>query len=370
METLNLNSAKTNNQGAHERAQSANNFAKLGRKYRDLRDSLTEEYSAWQAIMVDCPVLMFTIAFFILGIVEIIISWQMYGDLQSSILDRPSPFLSIFLGLMVVLLGAVVSHYVGKRISSSLFELEVFNMRHQSKYSMPLTEAQDKVRIKTRKHFQIGTLLFIILIIGVLAISFQRVALMGAITGENFGLLQKLLPVIIITLEVFTGIYLSYFFRRIALRRKIQKMNKAFEANKNACAYETRLCNDIYEHAVSRNEQVTYNRELRDTIYRFTHRSQDSDMYVDEIPETRSVKVLVMDEGHTVAGVHVFGILPGNRFTNAIWTNDVGHAVLEWQDESEFLASVMVDNCEHQGPFRANTNIKIDIDRPKMIKIA
>jgi hypothetical protein len=361
----NYNSTKTspNAQSSNERAQSANAFAKQARGFRDIRNTLAIELKEWERIMVDSPVVLLTIAFFILAVVEIIISWKMYGEMQASILSVPNPFLSTFMGLMVVSLGAVVSHYVAKRLSGSLFELEVFNMMHKNNNAMPRVVAEEKVRIKTRKHFQIGLILFLILVIGVLAISFQRVGMMGAITGKSFGLLQKLLPVIIVTLEVFCGIYLGYLFRKIWKNRKIKKQHEQFEKTKDACAYETRMCKECYDHAVQRDEQLSYNRELRDTMFRFEHRSQDNDNYVNEIQEAKNIKVLVTNEGKPLQGIHLFGLLPGREFTNGIYTNDTGQAVLEWMNDENYLEGVMVNNFPFKGPFRNNTNIKIDLDQ-------
>lgn len=367
MKNSNNTSIAGNNHAIHEKAQNANNFAKHGRQFRDIRNSLVEEYNSWESYMNDSPVLLFTLAFFFLGIVEIIISWQMYGDLQSSIFDRPNPFLSGFLGMVIVTLGAVVSHYIGKSISSSLFNLEVYKLRHNSKYSISVSEAIDKVKSKTRKHLVIGIVIFIVLLLLVLGISFQRVALMGAISGENFGFFQKILPSIIVTLEVVSGIYLSYFFMRMLMKRKIRKQNKGFVTNKNACAYETTLCHGMYEHAMDRNEKVTYNKELNDTIYRFTKRSQDSDSYVDEIPEIRNLKVCVTNEGQVASGVHVFGILDEKKFTNAIRTNEMGQAILEWKWDNEYLVSVMVGGAPYPGPFHAYTDVILEIDHPKML---
>ena len=368
MKTYASTTASPNAQGANERAQSANTLAKQARSFRDTRNTHSTELKEWERIMVDSPVVLLTIAFFILAVVEIIISWKMYGEMQASILSVPNPFLSTFMGLMVVSLGAVVSHYVAKRLSGSLFELEVFNMMHKSNHAMPRAVAEENVRVKTRKHFMIGLILFFILVVGVLAISFQRVGLMGAITGQNFGLLQKLLPVIIVTLEVFCGIYLGYFFRRMWKKKEIKKQHQQFEKTKDACAYETRICKECYDHAVQRNEQLSYNRELRDTMFRFEHRSQDNDNYVDEIPEAKNVKVLVTDEGKPMQGVHLFGLLPGREFTNGIYTSDTGQAVLEWMSDEDYLEGVMVNNRPHQGPFRNNSSIMLNIDNQKMLK--
>jgi hypothetical protein len=233
---------------------------------------------------------------------------------------------------------------------------------------MPLAVAEEKVSMKTRKHFQIGVILFVILVIGVFAISMQRVGMMGAVTGQSFGLLQKLLPVVIVTLEVFCGIYLGYFFRRMAMKKEIKKENQQYFKTKEVCAYETRMCKECFDHALIQNEPLIYNRELRDTMYRFEHRSQDNNNYVDEIPEVKNIKVLVTDEGKPMQGVHLFGLLPGREFTNGIYTNEKGLAVLEWISDEDYLEAVMVNNLTHQGPFRNHSNIKIDIDNQKMLK--
>ena len=367
MKNVTSTTDRPNALGANERAQSANNLAKKARSIRDTRNTHASELREWQCIMVDSPVVLLTIAFFILALVEIIISWKMYGEMQASILSVPNPLFSTFLGLMVVSLGAVVSHYVAKSLSNSLFELEVFNMMHKSNHAMPRAVAEENISVKKRKHFVIGLVLFFILVIGVLAMSFQRVELMGAITGQNFGLLQKMLPVIIVTLEVFCGIYLGYFFRKIWKKKANKKLHQQFEKTKNACAYETRMCKECYDYAVQRNEQLSYHRELRDTMFRFEHRSQDHDNYVDEIPEAKNVKVLVSGEGRPIQGVHLFGLLPGRECTNGIYTSYTGQAVLEWMSDEDYLEGVMVNNRPHQGPFRNNSSIMLDIDKQKML---
>lgn len=365
----NSNELSSNSKNANERAQFSNTLAKQGRGFRDDLNHLIQDFTNCEAIMVNSPVSLLTFAFFVLAIFEIIVSWKMYGELQSGILNRPNPFLSILLGIVVVSLGAVVSHYLAKRLSSSVFELEVYNMRHRSNYQIAQAVAEEKVREKTRKHFKIGIILFVVLVVGVLSISMIRVGLMGQISGQNLGLMQQLLPVIIVALEVFCGIYLGYFFKRLYMKRKIRQLHKSFHKAKDACAYETQMCHECYHHAVDRNEKIIFNRELSNALYRFDYRSKDNDDYVDEIPIAKNIKVLVMDAGQAKRGVHLFGLLPGHEFTSAIWTNESGQAIVEWQGDQDYLESLVINNHEHQGPFRDKSNVKIDLDRPSNQKI-
>src|SRR6185312_6714476 len=260
--------ANFNAQGANERAQLANANAQKARGYRDTRDTFLITLKEWERIMINCAVKLFTIAFFLLALFEIIISWPGYQELTAGVGDRPNMFLSLLLGVAIVTAGAVVSHLIGKKISRSLFELEVFNMSHSSKYSTPNSKVEETVRADTQKQFLMGLVVYFVVAIVVLAISFQRVGLMGAITGQNYGFVQKLLPAIVITLEVFAGIYLVYVFKRLAQKRKIAKLNKKFVRARSDCAYETRLCHDLVEHATARSENIVYNLELRDALYR------------------------------------------------------------------------------------------------------
>lgn len=349
---------------ANERAQYSNSLANKARQHRDQYFSLKTELDNWTRIMVDTPVLFWSIVNLFLAVAEIIVSWSMYEEVQSNLFNlQPVTGVTIFFGLVIVILAAVVSHLFSKSLSTPIFELEVFNFLHKNDYNKPRVEAEEIISVKRRSDLWFGVFWLFVLLTLVTLISFNRVLLMGMLNDTEYSIWQNLIPIIIVIFEVFCGIYLFYLFNRIKKTIKMKVARRKYDNLKNNCAYEAKMANESYQHAIKREEEITHTKDLKDCIFRYEKRSHDNDNYVDEIPESKSINVLITEQERPKSGVHLYGILPNRKFTNGINTNENGQANLEWIGDDDYLVGLMVNNIPIQGPYPNNSNFKISIDQ-------
>lgn len=370
MKQISSNLSATNAQESISRAQTSNRAAKAARTARDERNFILQVLEDWARIFTNSPIGILTALFIFAVGMELLFSWPMYSDLMSQMLGSANAMLSLIGGVFIVLWGAYVSHLLAKKMSPSVFDYTVYNEIKFSKNAMPQAAAEEKAHIARHRDFFKGLILGILLLVVVAAISWQRAWLMGAITGSDYSLTHKLLPVVCVLIEIISGIYIGYIIRRYREKRKAKKLHKEFLNRKDICAYETNMAHEHYQHALSTNEKVHFSKELRDTLYRFEHRSQDNDEYVNEIPVLKTLKVVVADENGMVQGIHLAGVLANGEYCNSIWTNDQGEGVLTWDNDAKEVLAVYTDNQQHRGPFRENSTIRLDLKRLKQINTA
>ena len=370
MKPITSNLTTNNAQDAISRAQSSNRSAFAARTARDERNFILEVLDDWARIFTNSPIGILTTLFFFAVGIELLFSWPMYSDLMSQMLGSSNAILSLIGGAFIVLWGAYVSHLLAKKMSPPVFDYSVYNEMKFSKNAIPKAAAEEKARVARHRDFIKGLILGILLLTVVAAISWQRVWLMGAITGSDYSLTHKLLPVIAVLIEIISGIYVGYLIRRFNEKSKAKKLHKEFVNQKNNCAYETNMAHEHYQHALRTNEKVHFSKELRDALYRFEQRSQDTDGYVNDIPVLKTLKVVVADENGLLQGVHLAGVLGNGEYCNSIWTNDQGEGILTWENDAKEVLAVYTDNEQHKGPFRENSKIRLDLKRQRQVSSA
>lgn len=360
--------SSNNAQEAMNRAQIANNAAKSGRTARDIFNAILGVLDEWSRIFVHSPVGILTAFFFFAVLMEIFFSWPMYEDIMSQITGRGNAFLSLTGALFIVLWGAYCSHLIAKKMSRAVFNYTVTNEMRSSRGTIPQAAAVEKAQILTHRDLLKGVIFGTLLLLVVTAISWNRVWLQGAISGRDYGLIQKLLPVVCVLVEIISGLYLGYLLRRLIQAIKAKRLQKQFTREKDLCAYETKMCHEHYQKALADGEKIHYSLELRDTLYRYEHRSQDGDNYLDPIPELKTLKVIVCNETGPQADVHLAGILANGEYCNSIWTDLQGEGVLAWDGNAREVSVIYADNEEHMGPFRENSTVRIILRRRKQLK--
>jgi uncharacterized membrane-anchored protein YhcB (DUF1043 family) len=368
MRQINTNLSSTNSQEAVNRAQNSNRAAKAARTARDKRLFILQVLEDWARIFTNSPIGILSALFLFAVIMEIFFSFPMYTDLMSQMTGKGNVVLALVGGFFIVLWGAYVSHLFAKKMSPAMFNYTVYNEMKFSKNAMPQAAAEEEARIATKRDLTKGLILGILLLIVVAAISWQRVWLMGAITGLDYSLTYKLLPVVCVLIEIISGIYVGYLIRRFRESRKAKKLQKEFVREKDLCTYETKMAYEHHQHAATIGEPLHYSKELRDAYYRYEHRSHDEDNYIDPIPEQKTLKVVVADNDGLVQGVHLAGLLSNGEYCNSIMTNEQGEGVLTWDSDAKEVMLVYTDNEQHNGPYRENSTIRIDLKRTKKIK--
>lgn len=369
MKQINTILSETNFQEAVSRASSSNRAAKSARVSEERRNFIQQILDDWARIFTNSPIGILTALFIFAVLMEIFFSFPMYLDLMSQMTGRKNYVLAFVGAIFIVLWGAYVSHLLAKKMSPSVFDYTVYNEMKFSKRAMPQAAAEEKARIATRRDLIKGLLFGILLLIVVAAISWQRVILLGAINSADYSLSHKLLPVICVLIEIISGLYIGYLIRRFREFWKAKKLQKEFVREKNLCAYETRMAHEHYHHAIEKGEKLHYSKDLYDSNYRYEHRAQDDDNYCDPIPLQKTLTVVVADESGLLHGVHLAGRLANGEYCNSIYTNEHGEGVLSWDSDTKEVLVVYADNEQHNGPYRENSKIRIDLNRMKKLEM-
>lgn len=370
MKQINSSLSETNFQEAINRASSSNRAAKAARNAEEKRNFIQQILDDWARIFTNSPIGILTALFLFAVLMEIFFSFPMYLDLMSQMTGGKNYVLAFVGAIFIVLWGAYVSHLISKKMSPSVFDYTVYNELKFSKRAMPQAAAEEKVRIATQRDLLKGLLFGILIMVVVASISWQRVFLLKAINSvADYSLFHKLMPVICVLIEIVSGLYIGYLIRRLRESRKAKKLNKEFVREKSLCVYETQMAHEHYHHALEKGEKIHYSKDLYDSNYRYEHRSQDDDNYCDPIPVQKTLTVTVADETGLLHGIHLAGILSNGEYCNSIYTNDHGEGILSWDSDAKEVLMVYVDNKQHNGPYRENSKIRIDLKRMKKIDI-
>lgn len=355
-------SKETNYKEAVNRASSSNLSANKAfiamNKLRQIRDDLNE----WKFIFQDSPIVISTALFITSGFLEIMFTMPMYYELTGQVTGYKNTPLALVAATFVVIGGALASHYLSKKLSSAMFNYAVFNQTRFSQKTVLNSSAEETVRISTRRDSFKGLILGIGLLIFVTVVSWQRVFLLNLINSADFGLLHKILPIICVLAEIFTGLYLSYIYRRFCEYRKAKKLQKEFVREKTITAYEAKMANDFYLLAKETGEKTYDSKDLHDALYRFQFRAQEDENYCSPVPLRKTLTITVANKTGVLNGIHLAGILSNGEYCNTVYTDEYGEGTLCWYSEAKEVLKVYVDNEEHDGHYMENSKIRINLN--------
>ena len=361
----------SNAQRADNRAATANKNAGLARVQRDLAIVFECIISAWRSIMVGSPVLLLTICFFVLAAAEIVYSWEMYREFLGAFFGDPHWFIVLLLGFVIVFAAAYVSHLLSKSISSNLFDLEMYNYKHITKKDTILDEeAREYINADKKQDLIWGIVGFVLLLAVVGLISWQRSILMIDATGQDdYSLIQKVFPIIIVLLEVFTGIYLGQYLIPlwVTLNRKRQAWAK-YNKHLDICSREDRLVKVLLEEADRSKETYIPTKQMADSMYRILNRSQNNISYVDEIYQKQLKLTVIGNNNQVVENAQVVGFLPSQSVVGSI-SNSHGNAYLFWETPDTHIERLTINGIiTKEGPFKENSNIVISVEEQLSLK--
>jgi len=364
-----LNFSPVYAQDALNRAQQSVIHAANALKARLLMTQQEERLNYWSGLFVNSPVIVATCIFFLAVAIEIIFSLPMYLDLMAEMTGTGNYFNALIGASLIVLWGAGVSHYIGKWASLAIFDYNIANKMHFSEKNALQAAVEEDVRMATSRDFIIGLGLGAALLFVVIGVSWQRVWLIGEITGGNYSLINKLLPVICVILEMISGIYLGYVYsraRRLILKKKYTQQ---YWDEKSQCAYQTNMAAEYYHKAVELGEPIHFNRELKDALFRNEFRSIDQDDYIEPVPAENVLKVIVKDGQSLISGVHLYGVTANGETCNRTYTNEFGEGILIWSGDQKALTHLFADGELYKGPFLENTTAVITLRRIKKIRV-
>lgn len=353
-----------NAQRAEGKAQSAHRDATEGREAKRQRDEGRNIVTEWKRIMSGSPILLLTIIFVFCACAEIVYSWEMYREFLGAFFGMPHWTITLLLGLVIVLGAAYVSHFLSKSLSSNLFDLEVFNYRNISKKGNILEEeAIDHVRSEKKRDLAIGLISGGILLMVVAFISWHRSILMLDATGSNdYSLIQKILPVIIVLFEILTGIYLGlYLLPRWRIEMKIHKENKSFKRHLWACSETDRLVKALMDSALLNNEYFKPSKNALSSYYRAQSRTTDEN-YLD-ITSVKQLEVTTVDAtGVPKSNIRILGVTNNGQVIASGISNEGGYLILYWDSNNDQIELMINDFSTKKGPYQANTSHVVCID--------
>ncbi len=349
-----------NNQNAmraNDRAASSNNYARLGRECREIYLSANQAINDWKSIMAGSPVFLLTLIFFISAIAEVVYSWEMYREFLGAFFGKPHWTIVLLLGLVINVGAAYVSHLISKAMSSNLFDLEVYNYQYISKKGqIQEVEAVEYVLKDKRKDLIFGLIGAIVILSIVCFISWQRSFLMTDISGVDYSLVQKILPVLIVLMEILTGIYLGIYLIPLVAKTIIRNREKKKTMEYIAlCSKDDRLVTALLVTARENGEKYTPTKEIADSLFRINYRSSDSLNYINEINLKQIDVNIVNSNKNPVPNVHVIGFLPSDNSVATGITDYNGQLFLTWDSKDDYISKLQIDgNVTVEGRFIKN----------------
>lgn len=346
------------------RARKASRFAQKGRNQLQRKLAYERQLQNWGQIMENAPVSLFTVIFFVSWPTEILVSFEMYKEILSSYTEIPNIIFIWLLGSFIVGFAALTSHLLSKKISPELFRLEQYNLitpRSGHIRLLPI-EATEKVKSYSLLQLGFGVISFLILVIIVGLISWQRSYLMAYSTGgieNDYSLFEKILPIVIVTVEVYTGIYLGYIIKKISIL--IRKSLVGWRAKKNLgkCLYETEMAYGLLEKGREENLTLTLNKDLLDVIFRMNFRSSSAPDYLEEIM-INQCRIITRTKQEFLPNIRIVGLLNTSELTNVAYTSDQGVAIVYWNDDCP-LKALEIGGQLFEGPFKNNTTHQFEL---------
>lgn len=269
-----------------KRAENAARLAKQGRDLRQKWHLKETSVSATEDIMKGEPIAVFTGIFCLSILIEIFVSWEGYRDISSANAPRWAALLTPSMALIIILWAALTSFFLSKRLKTSLFELEKGRLEGTGLGS---EEAYELTFLKTQKHFKIGLITGIVLLVGVIFLSYYRIHLLEQLGKAHYSIADLLLPVLFVVLEILSGFYFGYFWFRNITLLQCKQYEKAFQNCKNQCNNEVKMAVSFYKEAKNKGEDFTPSKHLKDAIYRWNNLSIEDDDYFDPIqPPTQN----------------------------------------------------------------------------------
>lgn len=355
---------------AEKEALVANEAANEGRTNRDRKNTYQQVNSQWKRTMSGSPVFLLTIIFLFCAIAEIVYSWEMYREFLAAFFGDPHWSIILLLGLIIVLGAAYVSHLLSKTLSANLFSLEVFNYRFITNNGYILEEeAVEHINNERKKDLRNGIIGTIGFLIVVALISWHRAWLMTDAMGvDDYSLIQKLLPVIIVLLEILTGIYLGIYLIPLWKNQlKIRKAHNRFKHNIRLCSKQDRLVKALIDSAYLNSEHFTPAQNVMESYYRARSRAVSSDNYLDEV-ELKRIEVVTVDkDNQPVSNVRVVGMLSNQTIVGGGISNGSGFLAISWDSQDEYIDLIINNFTARGGPFKANSSHVVCIDEPLVL---
>lgn len=350
---------------ANQQAALASQLVAQTRQHRDNFLDRQKTLKDWAAIMSDSKYEIPLALFFVLAVVDFFVSYEIYRDMVGKFIAAPSFCYVLLFGIFIIGLAALASTFLDTSLSKNLYRLAVYNKQHLTydKDIMDL-EAQLMVQRERKTKTVVGIIIAVTVLGMVLGISFQRVFFMEQLENDSalhYTQFDKFLPSVIIVFEIYTGIFLHYFYDRIKTHISYWNNKRLYKKFKAKAVAQDHIAFDLYKNMADQHEidSLRLSKDLRNVIYRVTFLSKAADDYVNDI-DCQVCKIKIHDKGVFKKRYTVTGWTTSNKRTNTVVANEEGEALLEWQENTS-LHSIEINGRVFQGPFEANTTNEFDL---------
>lgn len=263
---------------ADEKSFAAGKTARKGYKRQKRLVKQKEELAKIKEIMANGRVVTYTVLFFLVVIIELLLSFEIYNDLISRNVGSLNSILPGFLVAgTIVLMAAVASHLISLFYSPTLRDVELNKMLQRG---LLLEEAKRKLTKRVNNNFAFGVVLASFTLGLVYALSNSRIADYELINADiTYNYIDLFAPIIFVGLEITFGIFLYHGVSRMILEIMMNRSKKQLAFLKDECHHLTKLAVEYHEKSGHHKPSV----ELREALYRFKHRSIANDNYLDPI---------------------------------------------------------------------------------------
>jgi hypothetical protein len=245
---------------------------------------VSQRKAAWDNIMAHAPILIFTIFFLIVAVVEYLISRDLYRDIL--------PISPIFMAIAFFAVGIMVSDLLSYFINQAMRNWLWHEKERDPLFREKVKDVKGAIFSKeVRNSFYTGLVFGIILLIVIASLSVLRVNRefqAGIRTNPGF-VIKDIMPVFLYGVELYLGIFIAYIIRRIRLGIRVSRLRKKFNYLVKKTNSNIQEC--IHKFNDSEKEHFYYAHELvNEPIHSLFWRNHtlpmnDMEMYVSETPE-------------------------------------------------------------------------------------
>ncbi len=183
-------------------------------------------------------------------------------------------------------------------------------------------------------------------------ISWQRSFLLakGGNVTADLNLLQKVLPIVLIAVEIWLGIYVVFEVKRQVYNFKRWRNRKRFEHHLQQCHEHDRVAARLYERALEQGERFEPQKDLKDALWRIQFRQMDSH-YIDEVGFKQAIVLVQTENAAPVPNAQVVGLFQDGAVTSTGYTDDKGVSNLLWHGVHDIIHRIEVNGKQYLGPF-------------------
>jgi hypothetical protein len=315
----------------------------------------------WSELMINAPVAIHNVLFFIALVVDIVVSWKILECVvrENIASDYEKPAILI-ISLVLNLWAAITAHLIGKGWSKEIQDWERWNFFFIKNQQNFRNQELDKTMLKERNRARWLAVFsgFVLLSVVGVMIYFRNVVVGGDGSDPASNVLQlvmTVLPLAIIFCEFVTGDYIWYSMRRFQRRLQRNKTRRAFLVHKQKCGELDQYVFSFISRKQIKSNAPEMTGDMEKSFFRAKFRSQDKDDYLDPTEKDKKItfNLHFKESGMPIFGAKVFGTLANGAKTGDYETDELGRVTLHLGDFEKMETIFINGSREIAGPFQS-----------------